>query len=95
MKSLLLLLLFLPLFTTAQIITTFAGGGTTLGDGGPATASQVGIPDEVTWDKTWNLYIGEGSGNRIRRVSPSGIISTIVGNGIAGYSGMADQRLQP
>ena len=41
----------------------------------------------ITIDKYDNLFIAEYEQSRIRMVSSNGIISTIVGNGIANYSG--------
>lgn len=59
------------------IITTVAGGGKTLGDGGPATAAQVS-PEALAVDSSGNLYIADEF--RIRKVS-AGIITTVAGNG--------------
>ncbi len=77
------------------IITTVAGGGATLGDGGPATAAQIGAsggPNPgvvgVALDPAANfLYIADGTNNRIRVVSlATGIITTICGTGTAGFT---------
>lgn len=67
------------------IITTVAGGGTVLGDGGPATVATLNAPDNVYGDNAGNLYIGEKT--RIRKVNAAGIITTIAGTGIGGLSG--------
>jgi sugar lactone lactonase YvrE len=70
------------------IITTVAGNLRTLGysgDGGPATDAQMSFPAALAVDNAGNLYIGEG--NRVRRVSPEGIITTAAGGGFGGYSG--------
>ena len=73
---------------TLGVITTIAGGGTSgLGDGGFATAAQLNFPYGITLDNLGNLYIGDALNNRIRKVNTLGIISTIVGNGTAGYIG--------
>ncbi len=67
-------------------ITLFAGHGSTLGDGGPATAAQLNNPHNVYGDSLGNIYIAEVG--RIRKVDASnGIISTIAGSGIPGLSG--------
>jgi sugar lactone lactonase YvrE len=76
--------------TPDGLITTVAGNGTSgfSGDGGAATAAQLAFPRGVAVDTAGHLYIGEGeSGNRIRKVSPNGIITTVAGNGTAGFSG--------
>jgi len=70
------------------IISTVAGNGTPgySGDGAAATSAQLGEPADVALDASGNLYIADCYNNRIRKVNTSGIISTIAGNGIQGYS---------
>ena len=76
---------------TSGIITTVAGSTSGAagfgGDGGAATAALLNSPTGIAVDATGNLYISDGSNNRIREVHTSGIINTIAGNGTAGYSG--------
>ena len=70
------------------IITTVAGNGESSenGDGGPATAAKLFAPSSVAVDGLGNLYIA--SNNKIRKVNVvTGIISTVAGNGIPGFSG--------
>ena len=71
------------------IITTIAGIGTYgySGDGGPATRAQLNEPYGVSVDAAGNLYIADTRNYRIRKVTPNGIITTVAGNGINGYSG--------
>jgi len=75
--------------TPAGIISTVAGSGVTGfgGDGGSATAAELAEPVGVAIDSTGNLYIDDFANNRIRKVTRGGIISTIAGTGVAGYSG--------
>ncbi|RAJ96008.1 putative secreted protein (Por secretion system target) [Larkinella arboricola] len=75
--------------SSGGIITTVAGNGTygSGGDGGPATSAGIGSPYGVAVDKQGNLFIADGSNNRIRKVSPTGIITTVAGNGTYGFSG--------
>jgi len=70
-------------------VTPVAGNGQTgfSGDGGPATAAQLNGPGSVAVDKNGTIYIPDTSNNRIRKVTPDGIISTIAGTGTAGFSG--------
>ena len=68
------------------VITTVAGGRTSLGDNGPATSAQVSSPAGVAVDGAGNLYIAESGDSRIRKVS-SAVITTLVGNGTAGFAG--------
>ena len=80
--------------TTGPSITTVAGNGTAgfSGDGGPAVKAQLNFPTGVAEDPTGALYIGDTINNRVRKVvSPtannSDIITTLAGNGTAGFSG--------
>jgi uncharacterized protein (TIGR03437 family) len=69
------------------IITTVAGGGNSgLGDGGPATAAVLNAIG-VAVDVSGNLFLADAIDGRIRKVSPGGIITTVAGSGIAGFSG--------
>ena len=73
----------------AQIISTIAGNGTGWysGDGGQATAATLNQPFGVAVAAAGNMYIADYNNSVIRKVSTAGIISTIAGNGTAGYSG--------
>jgi type IX secretion system substrate protein len=57
------------------------------GDNGPATAAQIYDPLGLAFDGPGNLYFSDNFNHRIRKISTSGIISTIAGNGTSGYSG--------
>ena len=75
--------------TPAGTISTIAGTGIAgySGDGGPATAARLNNPLAVAVDSSGNVYIADQQNMAIRKVTPSGIISTIAGNGTPGYSG--------
>ena len=70
------------------MITTVAGNGTCgfSGDNGPATSAQLYGSHGVAVDSAGNLYIADTANNRIRKVS-NGVITTVAGNGTAGFSG--------
>jgi sugar lactone lactonase YvrE len=71
-------------------IATVAGGGNPtdgLGDGGLATAARLDGPARVIVDPGGNLFITENYGERIRKVSPAGIITTVAGTGQVGRTG--------
>ncbi len=75
---------------TTGIISTFAGTGAAgfSGDGGPATAAQLNGPRGIALDVAGNVYFSDGENQRIRMISAStGIITTLAGNGTAGYTG--------
>jgi len=74
----------------AQNISTIAGTGTPVfaGDGGLATSAGLYYPKGMFVDASGNVYFGEYSSQRIRKITAStGIISTIAGTGTYGYSG--------
>jgi uncharacterized protein YjdB len=68
---------------TSGIVNTLAGTGTAAysGDGGPATAAALSSPSGVYADGFGNIIIGDGGNGRLRQVSPSGVITTLAGNG--------------
>jgi sugar lactone lactonase YvrE len=74
--------------TTGDILT-IAGTGQPgfAGDGGPAINAQIKFPTEVICDSNGNLFIADTDNNRVRRISPSGIITTVAGNGNIGSGG--------
>ncbi len=74
--------------TPAGSMTAAAGNGTPgfSGDGGPATSASLDQPESVAVDANGNLYIADQANDRIRRVT-AGIIYTIAGNGLPGYTG--------
>lgn len=75
------------------IITTVAGSGTPgfAGDGGAATSAQINAPSSVAVDAGGNLYFVDLFNGRVRKVTSSGTISTVAGNGVTGYSGDGGQ----
>jgi sugar lactone lactonase YvrE len=75
--------------TPAGVISTVAGNGSGGfgGDGGPATSAEIYAVQDIVVDTAGNLFIADWGNNRIRKVTPSGVISTVAGNGIQGYTG--------
>jgi sugar lactone lactonase YvrE len=72
----------------AGIITTVAGTGTSgyTGDGGPAADAEVSDPGSLALDAAGDLFLTDDENQVVREVSVSGIIETIVGNGVQGYT---------
>jgi streptogramin lyase len=71
------------------VVRTVAGVGRagSAGDGGPADRAELNAPLDVAVADDGTFYIAEDAGNRIRRVDPSGVISTVAGNGTKGFAG--------
>jgi sugar lactone lactonase YvrE len=74
---------------SSGIITTVAGGGTVDAgsDGGLATAAKLVSPGGLAVDGSGDVLFSDTGGNRVRSVSAGGIITTLAGNGQAGFSG--------
>lgn len=70
-------------------ITTVAGNGTVgpTGDGGTATSAELNGAFGVATDSSGNTYVSDEGNNVIRKISSSGTITTVAGNGTPGFSG--------
>lgn len=77
-------------------ITTAAGNGREgySGDGGPALEASLSRPVGLTLDAEGNLYIADVFNHRIRKVDTQGRISTVAGNGEAGFGGDGGPAVQ-
>lgn len=77
----------------AGVISTVAGTGTngTTGDGGAATSAQIYSPRGLAVDPSGNLYIAGRDSNRVRKVTPGGVITTLIGDGTASSTGDGGQ----
>jgi sugar lactone lactonase YvrE len=91
MRNLLLALFFgnLFVFAKAQNIYTIAGTGFPgyTGDGGPSIAAKLNSPGDVKVDALGNIYIVDALNNCIRKIDNFGVINTIAGTGVLGFSG--------
>jgi sugar lactone lactonase YvrE len=67
---------------TNNIITTYAGGGSSTDENVPATSAALSDPRDVKGDKLGNIYIADFNHCKIRIVSTSKIIATLIGNGV-------------
>lgn len=80
--------------TPDGLITTIAGFGPSgyanrayAGDGGPASSARFGVPHSLDIGSDGSLYVADYYNNRVRRIAPNGIITTVAGNGGEVYSG--------
>src|SRR5262249_6221533 len=71
--------------TPGGYTSTIAGGY--VGDNNPATRAAFAAPENLAFDATGNYYVAELGANPVRRIDLSGLITTIIGNGIRGYTG--------
>jgi RHS repeat-associated protein len=71
------------------IINTFAGTGISgySGDGGPASQAQFAAITGLAFSPDGSLYVMDQGNQRIRKIDPEGIITTVAGNGLSGYVG--------
>jgi len=78
-----------PAFASAQLISTAAGTGVAgnTGDGGLATSAQLNTPAGVSVDGAGDVFIADYGANVVRKIAPTGVISTVAGSGVAGYTG--------
>ncbi len=77
------------LVSPSKVITTFAGTGVAgySGDNGPAASAQVFLPRQLALDSKGNLYVTDTYNNRIRKITPTGTITTVAGTGVGGFAG--------
>ena len=76
----------LPSEGVAQLVAGTGVSGTA-GDNGPATSAALNDPQGLALDPSGNLFIAEQRSHRIRRITPAGIISTVAGTGVGGFTG--------
>jgi len=68
-------------------LTLVAGGGSKVGVGGPAKEAILACPWGLAFDQAGDLYFAERDANRVLRIDQNGIIATVAGNGLRGFSG--------
>jgi uncharacterized protein (TIGR03437 family) len=63
------------------------GRAASSGDGKPAILADINSPSGLFIDKNKNIYIAETNANKVRRIGPDGVITTVAGTGTSGYEG--------
>ena len=79
--------------TPQGAVSTVAGGGEGFADGAGAAAA-FSTPSGLALDAAGNLYVADTGNNRVRRVSPEGVVTTVAGDGTAGFRDGAAAQAQ-
>jgi len=67
-----------------RVVSTFAGTDTRGHADGPGTEAQFNYPYGVAVDSSGNVYVADADNNRIRKITPEGVVSIIAGTGTRG-----------
>jgi len=80
--------------TFVKIVSVLAGDGARGYRNGPGAMAEFNSPTGVTVDAAGNIYVAEQAGQRIRKITPAGVVSNFAGNGVMGFAEGSDSTAQ-